>query len=309
MLANFLNKSKPINFIVFLIYFFIGYVFSVYNAFFLNQFLFDDLLKSGGLMLLFLIVFFIFNFINSKNKLTFDNSYAYFFYTILIVVILPELIAYNILILSIVYLLFLRKIYSLHSSKRVLEKLFDSGFWLGIFFILEPISILLFILIYTAIYLHNKITIHTILSPIIGFITPLSIYFTYFFWYDKTEVFTQLFNFDVNFDIQFYDKVKYVWLFCSIFICTFIAAFFKSIKVLAVNNTFKKSWILLIYNFVVLAFFTSLLTHKDGSEIIYIFFPTAIILANGMELIQKRIIKNIVLYFFLIGSLVLQFLL
>ncbi len=309
MLANFLNKSKPINFIVFLIFFSIGYVFSVYKAFFLNQFLFDDLLKSGGLLLLFLVVFFLFNFINSKNKLTFDNSYAYFFYTILLVVILPELIAYNILLLSIVYLLFLRKIYSLHSSKKVLEKLFDSGFWLGVFFILEPLSILVFLLIYIAIYLHNKITIHTILSPIIGFITPLMVYFAYFFWYDKTEEFTQLFNFDVNFDIQFYAKAKYVWLFCSVIICAVIAVFFKSIKVLSVNNTFKKSWILLIYNFVVLAIFTSMLAKKDGSEIIYILFPTAIILANGIELIQKRIIKNIVLYLFLIGSLVLQFLL
>lgn len=309
MLANFLNKSKPINFIVFLIFFFIGFLFFVYKAFFLNQILLNNLLKSGALLLLFLIVFFIFNFINSKNKLTFDNSYAYFFFTILIVVILPELLAYNILTLSIVYLLFLRKIYSLHSSKKVLEKLFDSGFWLGIFFILEPLSIWLFLLIYIAVYLHNKITIRTILSPIIGFITPLCIYFAYFFWFDKIEEFTQLFSFDINFDIQFYTKAKYVWLFCSIFICSVIAIFFKSFKILSVNNTFKKSWILLLFNFVIIGFFTSFITGKNGSEIIYILFPTAIILANGIELIQKRIIKNMVLYFFLVGSLLLQFLL
>ena len=73
------------------------------------------------------------------------------------------------------------------SNKKTIAKLFDSGFWLGILFILEPIFILLFILIYLSIYLHNKITIHTLFTPLMGFISPLVIFFTYNFWFDKTE--------------------------------------------------------------------------------------------------------------------------
>ncbi|WP_405564185.1 DUF6427 family protein [Polaribacter sp. Asnod6-C07] len=304
MLANFLNKSKPINFIVFLIFFFIGFVFSVYTAFFTNNFLFDNLLKSGAILLFFLIIFFLFNFINSKNKLTFDNSYAYFLFTGLIVMILPELIGYKTLILSVIYLLFLRKIYSLHTAKRILEKLFDSGFWLGVFFILEPLSALLFILVYVAIYVHNKITIHTLLAPIIGFLAPLLVYFAYFFWFDKIDEFTDLFNFNINFDVQFYSKIKYLWILYSTLIFAVFAIFLKSINTLSVNNKFKRSWILLIYNFFVIILFLMFLPEKNGSELIFILFPTAIILANGIELIQKNIFKNMVLYFFLVSSIV-----
>ncbi|MBU3011614.1 hypothetical protein KO506_09385 [Polaribacter vadi] len=304
MLANFLNKSKPINFIVFLIFFFIGFVFSIYTAFFTNAFLFDNLLKSGAILLFFLIIFFLFNFINSKNNLTFDNSYAYFLFTGLIVMILPELIGYKTLILTVIYLLFLRKIYSLHTAKRILEKLFDSGFWLGVFFVLEPLSALLFILVYVAIYVHNKITIHTLLAPIIGFLAPLLVYFAYFFWFDKIDEFTDLFNFNINFDVQFYSKIKYLWILYSTLIFAVFAIFLKSINTLSVNNKFKRSWILLIYNFFVLILFLMFLPEKNGSELIFILFPTAIILANGIELIQKNIFKNMVFYFFLVSSIV-----
>ena len=128
MLANFLNKTKPINFIGLLIFFFLCFSFSVFFTIFYDGFTLDKLLKSGILLLLFLGVFFFYNFILSKNKLTFDNSYAYFIFTLLTVCILPELTNYKSLLLTIIYFLFLRKTYSLRSSKKVIQKLFDRGF-------------------------------------------------------------------------------------------------------------------------------------------------------------------------------------
>ncbi len=303
MLANFLNKSKPVNFIGLLIFFFISFLFSVFSDGFSN----DKLLKTLVLALLFLVIFFIYNFIISKNRLTHDNSYAYFLFVLLNVSILSKIEDYVILSLVIIYLLFIRKIYSLRSTKKVFEKLFDSGFWLGILFILEPYSIVLFALIYIASYLHSKITIHTLLVPIIGFITPLIIYFTYFFWSDKLEEFTKLFHFDGIFDIQFYSEPKYIWMTSCIFLLTIFAIFMKSIKALAVNNTFKKSWILLIYNFAILTLFLLFLPNKNGSELIFILFPISVILANGIELIQKKTLKDVVLYLFLIGSIIMVY--
>jgi len=303
MLANFLNKSKPINFIVLLILFFIGYLFTVFSTFFVNTFNGDEFIKSAILMLLFVLVFFVYNFIISKNKLTHDNSYAYYFFTLLTMCFLQELIAYKVLILAIIYLLFIRKLYSLRSSKKVLEKLFDSGFWLGILCIFEPLTIVLFLLIYIASYLHKKITIHTLLVPIIGFITPIFLYFTYFFWFDKTEEFIQNFDFSIHFDAQFYTQSKFNWVFVCLLIFTILSIFFKSIGALSVNNTFRKNWILIITNFSLLLILLLCIPEKNGDEIIYILFPISIILANGVELINKKILKNIVLYFFLISAI------
>ena len=309
MLANFLSKSKPINFIGLLIFFFFNFFITVFSSFFTDGFSINVMLKSGILALLFFTIFFIFNFINTRNNLTFDNSYAYFLFIVLVVLLLSDLINYNILVKMTVYLLFLRKIYSLKSNKKTIAKLFDSGFWLGIFFILEPVVILLFILIYLSIYLHNKITIHTLFTPLMGFISPLVIFFTYNFWFDKTEEFTRLFYFDTRFSTELYVKSKYIWVIGTTFFLTVFAMIFKSSKVLSVNNTFRKNWILLITNFFLLILLTILIPQKTESELIYILFPIAIILANGIELIEKKQFKDMILYFFLIGCVCFQFLL
>lgn len=309
MLANFLSKSKPINFISLLVFFFLNFCIAVFSSFFDDGYSLDIVINLGILALLFFTIFFIFNFINTRNNLTFDNSYAYFLFIVLVVLLLSNLINYKILVKMTVYLLFLRKIYSLKSNKKTIAKLFDSGFWLGIFFILEPVFILLFILIYLSIYLHNKITIHTLFTPLMGFISPLIIFFTYTFWFDKTEEFTRLFYFDTRFSAELYVKSKYIWAIGTTFFLTIFAMILKSSKVLSVNNTFRKNWILLITNFFLLILLTILIPQKTESELIYILFPIAIILANGIELIEKKQFKDMILYFFFIGCVCFQFLL
>jgi len=303
MLANFLNKSKPINFIGILVFFLICYLVTVITAFFNTDFSADKLLKSLVLLLLFLSLFFFFNFILNKNKLTFDNLYAYFIFTLFVICILPELGTYKALILVTIYLFILRKLYSLRSSKKVIQKLFDSGFWLGALFLLEPISILFFILIFTGISLHQKITLHTLFTPVIGFITPLFIYFTYSFWFDKTEEFTNLFNFNVNFDVELYTKTKFIWFFACVFIASFLSIIFKSVETIGVSNTFRRSWGLLITNFFIVLLFLALLPAKNGSEVLFILFPASVIITNGIQLIKKKIVKNLILYGFLLGSI------
>lgn len=307
MLANFLNKTKPINFIGLLIFFFICFSTSVFFSIFNDDFTLDKLLDSSLMLLLFLGVFFFYNFILNKNRLTFDNSYAYYLFTILTTSILSEIINYRSLILVIIYFLFLRKTYSLRTSKQIIQKLFDSGLWLGVLFMLEPFSILFIILIFTGILVHQKITIHTLFAPIIGFVTPLFLFFTYYFWFDKTEVFTQLFDFNINFGFHFYGSPKYTWLISGIFIVSIISIIFKSIEIIAVSNTFRKSWTLLIVNFFVGILFLLFLPIKNGSEIFFILFPVSVIIANGIELITKTIIKNLVLYAFLFGCIFLEF--
>lgn len=303
MLANFLNKSKPINFIGVLVFFLVGVFYTV----FFDGFTSDKLVKSITLTLFFLIIFFIFNFINGKNSLTFDNSYAYFLFVLLMLSMVSVLIEYTILVQTIVYLLFLRKIYSLRSSKKIIEKFFDSGFWLSILFILEPFSILFLILVYVAIYTHHKITIQSLLVPIFGFITPLIIYCTYLFWNNSLDTFTAHFIFDFIFDIQFYTQTKYFWFINSALFFTILSLLLKSIKALSINNTFRKSWIVLLTNFTIVVVFLSYIPEKKGSELVYMFLPMAIILANGVELIQKKIIKDSILYMFLVAAIIVHY--
>ena len=185
MLANFLNKSNPINFISLSVFFAICFSATSIIDFLKVEFSFSILFNRILVLLIFIIVFFIFNFIVSKNSLTFDNSYGVFIFSLLCICFAPSIISYKELFLIIIYLLFIRKIYSLQTSKSMIKKLFDSGFWIGILCLLEPSYSLLFVLIYFSAYWYQKITIHTFLTPIIGFFTPIFCYFLTCFGLEK----------------------------------------------------------------------------------------------------------------------------
>ena len=134
MLANFLGKSKPINFIVLVLLFICAFFLNLGSTFSILDFTLSFIVEKVGIFLLFLAIFFTFNFIISKNNLTLDNSYAFLFYLLLTLYFYEYLLDYQVLLSCFVTLLFLRKIYSLQTLKDIFKKLFDAGFWLGIMF-------------------------------------------------------------------------------------------------------------------------------------------------------------------------------
>ncbi|WP_254712902.1 DUF6427 family protein [Polaribacter sp. NJDZ03] len=309
MLANFLEKSKPINFIVYFGLFFCFFIITVFSNLLTDSFTWLKAMENVSFLGLFLIIFFFYSFIVSKNKLTFDHSYSFFVFILTSILFIPKLLEFKTLITLIIYLLFLRKIYSLRSPKKMIQKLFDSGFWLGVLIILEPFTLVFFILIYASILLRKKVSFHTILTPIIGFISPLIIYFSYLFWYDYNEEFKQLFAFNNINNVFIYRKDTTLWIFGAVLLLTIISVFLKSPKVLSVNNSFKKSWIILIINSIIAVVFALIITEKNGSEIVYLLIPASIIIANGFEVIEKMIVKNSISALLLIGTILTYFLL
>jgi hypothetical protein len=256
-----------------------------------------------------LIIFFFSNFIVSKNNLTLDNSYAFFIFTVFLSYFLSTITNLKTLIILLLYILLLRKIYSLKSPKKILQKLFDSGFWLGVLFILEPHSAMFVILIYAAIFLHQKPIINNLIVPIIGFLTPLIIHFTYCFWFDKLYFFTNLFYFDTFQNRFFYAKNNFYWI--SVFIITIsvVSLFLKSPKAFSINNSFKKSWILLIVNLAIALFFALFIPKKNGMEFLFLLFPASVIIANGIESVRNNLTKNVFIIMVLASAIVFPFLL
>ena len=309
MLANFLGKSKPINFIILLSLFIGLFLFTSFSLFYNDRFEFSFLFKIASSIAFYLIVFFFSNFIVSKNNLTLDNSYAFFVFTVLLSYFLSTITTLKILIILLLYILLLRKTYSLKSPKKILQKLFDSGFWLGVLFILEPYSIVFVILIYAAIFLHQKPIINNLIVPIIGFLTPLIIYFTYCFWFDKLYLFTNLFYFESFHSGVFYSESSYYWASVFITFISVVSLFLKSPKTFSINNAFKKSWILLIINLSIALFFALFIPKKNGMELLFILFPASVIIANGLETIRNNLIKNAFIVLLLASAVVFPFLL
>ncbi|MBA6156843.1 hypothetical protein H3Z83_09980 [Tenacibaculum sp. S7007] len=294
MLANFFGKSKPVNFIV-LFALFLGY-------FTLSTFSKEFSLEILKELLWFIVVFSVFNFIIAKNKITFDNSYAFLFFVILIGFFTETININNTFYANLTVLLFLRKVYSLQTSKNTLHKIFDGGLWLGISFLIEPLTALFGLLLFASIYLHQRFTYQTLLTPLIGFFSPVFLYFTYCFWYDKTEDFNKLFNWSIDYNFELYLNNKYLLPMIFIGFFTIFALFLKTPKTLAVKNKFRKNWILILIHLVSATILVGLFNERKISELLFLFFPTAVVLTNGLEMIKKKLIVDIILILFLVLS-------
>jgi hypothetical protein len=297
MLANFFSKSKPVNFIVLFLVFLCYYCITVFG-------------KNLGVLGItqeifwFIVVFSIVNFIIVKNEVTFDNSYAFLFYVLLLGFFLTKIQINSLFYANITTLLFLRKVYSLQTGKKIIHKLFDGGLWLGISFIIEPTTIVFAPLLYASIYLHHRLTPQTLTIPVLGFIPPVLLYFTYHFWYDNTGVFQELFFWSFNLKFHLYQSSSFLFTMVFIGIFTVFATFMKTPRALAVLNKFRRNWILVLLHITIAGIVFLLIPKKTGMEFLFLLFPTSVILANGLELIQKKWLADLYIILFIVGSIV-----
>jgi hypothetical protein len=306
MLANFFGKSKPVNFIIitvlFLGYFILNHFqqeIEVYNAAFL--------LEESACLFLFFGMFFLYNFIITKNRLTKDDSYAFLFFVLVLGANSTFFIGFRMLIVNIFLLLFFRKIYSLRTYKSVLQKLFDAGFWLGICFLFEPFSIVFYLVLLVAVSLFLEISKRTILIPILGFATPVFIYFTYYFLTDSLAVFEKLFEFSPTFNFQLYNTIPNHLILGLLLVFVIVSILIKTGHIFAVSNQFKRSWALLILHLLVSVVFVAFIKEKDGSELMIVFIPATIIIANWIASVEKKWLISAVLLLFFAASLAVHF--
>jgi len=298
MLANFFSKSKPINYIVVVALFFITFMMVSFRLFSKDISLVSFLFSKLILLVEFLFLFVLFVFVSTKNKLIFEHSYAFLFF-ILLFGLFPKTIASSSLFsIHLILFLFYRKLYSLRKNTSLFRKLFDAGFWLGIAFILTSHTVVFLALLYVGIFIYQKLTVQTLLIPIIGFITPLFLYFTYCFWMDEVASFYSLFDFKIPSEVNYYIESGSFYPLLMVLFFTVIAVFLKSPKAFSISNSFKKSWALLLVHFLISLLYVFTIDDKNEMAIIELFFPIAIIMANGMESIRNKWIKEGVLWLF-----------
>ena len=293
MLANFFGKSNPVNFIV---------IFSIFLGFYLTNSIssislatlnFSLVLEYILMLIFFLVFFFFFNFILSKNKLTLYNSYGFLIFVLLFGFFPDTMSSRHELFLNILVLIYLRRVYSLRSGKDVYKKIFDSGFWLGVLFLIAPKTVLFGILLFLSIWLFQKINFRTLLIPCLGFLAPVLCYVAYFFWFDQTEEFIASFFWYANYNFELFTD-------SSIFIPTIvlgtlvlISILVKTPKVISISGNYRNYWILILFNLFIAITILLIQNTLHESQLILLFFPISVILTNWLESIQKPFLKNI----------------
>ena len=300
MIANFFSKSKPVNFVVLFLLFLIYFGFTL----FLKKISF---LSAGKEIFLFMIIFSIYNFIILKNEVTSDNSFAFLFYVILIGFYIKYIEINSVFYANLIGMLLFRKAYSLQSSKKIYQKLFDAGLWLGVSFIIEPYTILFIFLLFTASKIHNQLTYKTLTIPVLGCLAPVFLFYTYCLWFDKLDLFSNLFSWKIVFDYHLYTSENFLFSIFFIGIFTFLSILLKSQKNLVLLTRFRKNWILILSHLFLSGIIFIQVPERTGVEFLYLLFPTSVVLANGIEVIQKKWLADVFILLFLISSFVLVF--
>lgn len=307
MIANFFSKSKPVHIFNLVVLLFLYYTISFI---FINNEVISgwDFAKNISFFFLQIIGLIIVNFIINKNNLTHDNLYALLLFVLLLGSFPEALFANKIILANLVLLISYRKIYSIKSGHNTTRKLFDAGFWIGIATLIYPLSIFYIALVFVAIIIYEKSYFKNLLIPIIGLATPLFLFFTYVFYFDKLELFLNLFQYNLSFDFSAYNKLSNLLPITFLITITLWSLVVVTPKIILVSNTLRMSWNVLINQLLIAALVVILSPNKNGSELFFVIFPCAIIITNFLQKSQSSNFKNLILYLFLLISISVYFL-
>ena len=293
MLANFFGKSNPVNFIVVFLIFLGFYIANFFTVNFLQFVDVNVILNQLLAVVLFLFLFLFYNFILTKNKLTLNNSYGLLLFALFSGFFPAVFLNVTTIFLNLLLLIFLRRVFSLRSNKDIYKKIFDCGFWLGILFLLDSTTVIFGMLIFLSVRMFQKLTVRTLLIPVVGFVTPVFCYFSYCLWEGDTSEFSNLFLWYSNYNFEVYTANKFLFSTLFLGIGSLISIFIKTPKVFLISGDYRKYWILIIFNFfLAITVFLIQNTHQTN-KILLLFFPASIIITNWLESIERVFIKNI----------------
>jgi len=307
MIANFFNKTKPVTIFSVVVLLFAYYLIAVFFGS-SSEFSLVSLAKRMSFFFWYTLLLLLFNFIVKKNKLTKGNSYALLLVVFLVGTFSEAMFSNGIVFSNIMLFLAYRKIYSLRSGLNTKTKLFDAGFWIGTATLIYSWSIFYVILVYFAIAIYQKLTFKNLVIPIIGLITPILIYFTYCFYFDNLPIFYSRFIYATNLDFAPYHALKMsipiLFLISILVWCMFSV----TPKIVSISNNFKFSWNVLLHHLVISVIIIFFSPIKNGSEMLFLIFPSAIIITNFLQKSKSSTFKNLLLYLFLLISISVYFL-
>lgn len=307
MLARFFQKSEPISFVGLLLLLFIYMLIQFFNG--LNGGLgLRSVLVLLGSFFFFSGVLFLSDFIISKNDLTPANYYAIFIIVLLFGLFSSTLYFSTISLSHFFVLLAARRIYSIRTKKMLLSKFFDSGFYIGVAFLLYPMSGIYLLLIYTSYFIYIRVINKDLLIPIIGFITPIFIVYTYYFMFDRIADFKNITEINLGFDSAIFTNQN-LYIPLIIVVVLLFLAFYKNIaNQHSLNNEGKNNFSLIVGHLIITILMFSFDNLNLETSIQFLFLPVAILLGNFLLLLKRVWLRDMLFYSLLVFSFFIPFL-
>lgn len=295
MLSKFFQKSEPISF-VFLLLLVGVVVFS--NAYLIKQDVFTwiGFFKNLGIYGFYVFLMFLYDFVSQKYRLSPSSYFGSFLFLILISLFSEVFYLNRIIFSSLIIIWTTIRVFDLRKNENLESKLFDSGFFLGISFLMYPLSILYLFFIYLGYFIYLKIIDKRFFIPIIGFFVPVFLTYTYLLFFDKLPLFNNLIEFNISSNERWYEDLNFS---IPLFILMFVLLI--TVIKLAFINVFSGIEEELNYKLVIAHLFISLIIlslnrNEIKFTVIYLFFPSIILVGNTLFEIKKTWIKELFFY-------------
>ncbi len=300
MISSFFSKTKPINYLVTLGFCTALYFFVVLKS---DDIVYGfDFFSSKLTAFLFLILtLFSINPIIKANKLAELNSFAILFYVLLLAAFLPSLLSVKVIISNFLIVLSIDKTLALKFDKRIKYKIFEAALLIAFSSILVEWTLVFLLPVYLAVYVYCGSQIRNWLIPIAAIITMLLLVMGYAALFDNWPFFQNHFNFHIN---TTFNYVQFLGVVCYVLI-TLVFTFIALIKL----NNKGMGRILslrLLFSYFLIAVLLVFVSEEYGKFVmLYSFLAASIFLANYLETMAKKRLKEALLMLFILTSLLI----
>jgi len=302
MISSIFGRTKPINYIILLVFLFFFYWF-VHFFLFQKSYSPEQILGQTAILGFLSFSIFVVNFITLRNKITGGNSLAILFYTMLIVLFPQVLIDSNAILCSFFLLFAIRRILSFRSLIDIKLKIFDATFWILIASLFYDWAILYLLMVVIAIYFYDPKNIKNWLVPFAAIIAMFLIMTAVLALTNNMEFLWNhyYFNFKFN-EVYFYDWSNSTLLFLYIFtvlLCGFLA--FLKLGNVGLGKLVTMRLVLILFLIGLLV--KVLKSSPDTHPILITFFPAVVFITTYVQSIKKDSVREIVL----MASLIIPF--
>lgn len=282
MITSFFRTSKPLHYLIFLVLFFAIFVFQSFYNHNINQSPISYL-TLFGVFFLFLVTFFVYVFIITKNDLTQKNSFAAL-YLCLFIGILPQFFLTPIVMLSNLFVLLgLRRIFSLKKNLNTKKKLFDAGFWIALATIFYPWAILYFVPLFVAILMITSDYFKNTFAVFFGALSvSLTAFFFIFFLNKDFDIWLKQMP-QINLDLSiYYDLITFFPL--AILLTSSLWGISSLFNRMVFKTSKSRFVYFILFSALVIGLIIPLVSeNKSMADFIFLVFPLAIVMANNTE--------------------------
>ncbi|MFN3907455.1 MAG: DUF6427 family protein [Flavobacterium sp.] len=300
MIANFFNKTNPINYIILLLlllvltflYGFSHATLAWYQV--LGQQLLVFILLSVCLILLEQLC--------QKKELTKNNSYA-FLLAVLYILFIPGVFT-NITLTASVFMVMLgiRRLMAIQGSKHMQTRLFDASILILTGALLEFWAIMFLVLVFYSILTSGDYNHRNWIIPIIAMLTVGVLYVSICEWtgMDWQAWITKQMEFSLHWNMQLQGNEALGFSVLMALLLLGTGYFLRTLPKKAINK--KESYIKLSWAAVIGLVVFLISFQKTPEQLLWMVFPAAILSANYLEKIEDKRFQNFLLWVITLAS-------